>query len=263
VPFVLWSSLWAHPRTAAHLASAVAFRRLYRTADAVVTYGPHVTKYVTARGALNVHDAPQAVDNAFWSVGAGERLRAKSKKSFTVLFVGRPVWEKGQRVLFEAWRTSGCRALEAALVLVGEGPTPPWVPAGGAVTSHPPVGAHELRNFYGAADVLVVPSIPTRRFREPWGLVVNEAMNQQLPIISSDAVGAAAGGLVRHERNGLIVPAGEPEALAAAIVRLAGDADMRAALGSAGARDVGAYTYGAWAAGFSSALSSVGAGRGT
>ena len=40
---------------------------------------------------------------------------------------------------------------------------------------------------------------------EPWGLVANEAMNQRCAIIATDAVGAAAGGLVRHERNGLIV----------------------------------------------------------
>ena len=44
---------------------------------------------------------------------------------------------------------------------------------------------------------------PRRHFREPWGLVANEAMNQGTPVIATDAVGAAAGGLVRHERNGL------------------------------------------------------------
>ena len=207
-----------------------------------MTYGPHVSRYVAARGALNVHEAPQAVDNEFWSASAsavkkeaGERPRANLQSGVSFMFAGRPVWEKGLRVLIQAWRTSGCRALEAALVLVGVGPTPPWVPADGAVTSHPPVGAHDVRNFYGAADVLVVPSIPTRRFREPWGLVVNEAMNQQLPIIATDAVGAAAGGLVRHERNGLIVPAGDAEALSAAMVRLGTDGGLRRRLGTAGA----------------------------
>ena len=39
---------------------------LYRDADAVVAYGPHVAAFVRARGARNVHVAPQAVDNAFW-----------------------------------------------------------------------------------------------------------------------------------------------------------------------------------------------------
>ena len=67
VPLILWASLWAHPRSAPHLLSYIALRRLYRSADAVVTYGPHVSAYVRARGARNVHVAPQSVDNAFWS----------------------------------------------------------------------------------------------------------------------------------------------------------------------------------------------------
>jgi hypothetical protein len=42
-------------------------------------------------------------------------------------------------------------------------------------------------------------------------------MNRECAVIASDAVGAAAGGLVRDGRNGLIVPAGEPGALAQAL----------------------------------------------
>jgi glycosyltransferase involved in cell wall biosynthesis len=121
--------------------------------------------------------------------------------------------------------------------------------------------AAELRNFYGAADVLVMPSIATRRFREPWGLAANEAMNQHVPVVASDAVGAVAGGLVRHERNGLVVPAGDDDALAQTLLRLEADVELRRSLGRAGARDVAAYTYAQWAAGFSRALASVGAGR--
>ena len=55
----------AQSRARAQLSCAL--RRLYRSADAVVTYGPHVSAYVGARGARNVHIAPQAVDNSFWS----------------------------------------------------------------------------------------------------------------------------------------------------------------------------------------------------
>src|SRR5687768_102008 len=48
IPFVLWASMWAHPRTLAHFASRIPTRAIYRGADAVVTYGPHVTAYVNA-----------------------------------------------------------------------------------------------------------------------------------------------------------------------------------------------------------------------
>jgi glycosyltransferase involved in cell wall biosynthesis len=271
VPLILWTSLWAHPRSAAHALSFLALRRLYRSADAVITYGPHVSAYVSARGARNVHIAPQAVDNGFWSAPEVTQPREESWPEQTdtkFLFVGRPAREKGLRVLTEAWRTTGLQAPAAALVLVGVGSTPPWVPAGGAagrgsdgMLCMNPVPPIELRNLYAACDVLVVPSIPTRTFREPWGLVVNEAMNRGLPVIATDAVGAAAGGLVRDGRNGLVVPAGDSNTLAGAIRRLVADPALRARLGEAATKDVRAFTYDAWAEGFSRALATLGVAR--
>jgi glycosyltransferase involved in cell wall biosynthesis len=260
VPLILWASLWAHPRSAIHALSYVALRRLYRSADAVVTYGPHVSAYVRARGARRVYVAPQSVDNAFWSspeVSVPTDPAWPADVAVKFLFAGRPTREKGLRVLVEAWSMSGLRAPTAALVLVGAGSTPPWVPAGGAVVALDSVSPTELRNFYAAADVLVLPSIPTRTFREPWGLVVNEAMNRGLPVIASDAVGAAGGGLVRDGRNGTIVPAADPIALAAALRGLAADPSLRARMGAAGREDVSTYTHDAWAQGFSSALADL------
>jgi glycosyltransferase involved in cell wall biosynthesis len=265
VPLILWASLWAHPRSVPHAFSYVALRRLYRSADAVVTYGPHVSAYVRRHGAQRVHVAPQSVDNAFWSspeVSVPSDPEWPAGAAVKFLFAGRPAREKGLGVLVEAWSISGLQVPAAALVLVGAGSTPPWVPAGGAVVCLPPADPSELRNFYAAADVLVLPSIPTRTFREPWGLVVNEAMNRGLPVIASDAVGAAGGGLARDGRNGLIVPAADPIALAAALKRLAGDPAFRTRLGEAGREDVRAYTHEAWAAGFSQALADLGVSRG-
>src|SRR3954470_1858809 len=46
IPFVLWATIWAHPRTPAHALSLLPTRALYRRADAVATYGPHVSDYV-------------------------------------------------------------------------------------------------------------------------------------------------------------------------------------------------------------------------
>ncbi len=90
----------------------------------------------------------------------------------------------------------------------------------------------DLRNLYAGSDVVVVPSVPTRDFLEPWGLVVNEAFHRGVPVIATDAVGAAAGGLVQHERNGLIVKAGDADALQAALHRLHDDPALRARMGA-------------------------------
>jgi glycosyltransferase involved in cell wall biosynthesis len=118
-----------------------------------------------------------------------------------------------------------------------------------------------VRNFYAGSDVVVIPSIPTRDFREPWGLVANEAFNQGVPVIATDAVGAAAGGLIEHERTGLVVPAGDPDALADALRRLHDDPALRARLGTAGRAAVRSHTHAEWAAGMARALAAAGAGR--
>ena len=269
VPVVLWASLWSHPRTPAHALSYLPLRRLYRSAEAVVTYGPHVSEYVRRAGAGNVFEAPQAVDNGFWSAPGIPEPAAASwprEASTRFLFVGRPDPEKGLTLLLESWAKAGLPP-GCALVLVG----PPlagaasvgFPPAGGGATSAPvcelgTLAPERLREVYAHSDVLVVPSLATASFREPWGLVVNEAMNRGLAVIASDAVGAAAGGLVRDGDTGLVVRAGDPGALAGAIERLAGAADLRARLSGAGERAVSGYTYDAWAEGFVRALRSIG-----
>jgi glycosyltransferase involved in cell wall biosynthesis len=251
---VLWSALWAELRTPAHLLARPLMATIYRDAQAVVAYGPHVAAFAARHGARQVTIAPQAVDNAFWSAQAAAPERPAP---FTVLFVGRAAREKGVAELLDAWRAAALDPAAAALVLAGAGHDAD----GPGVRTVDALRPAELRNFYAAADVVAIPSIPSRRFVEPWGLVANEAMNQRCAVIATDAVGAAAGGLVRDERTGLVVPAGDPAALGRAIRRLHDDPALRERLAEAGSRAVGAYTYEAWAAGFSEALANSPAAR--
>jgi glycosyltransferase involved in cell wall biosynthesis len=207
------------------------------------------------------------VDNDFWRASGPDAAPSgplwPAEAAVRFLFVGRPAPEKGVGVLLDAWRLAGLAPPGAALVLAGGEHTPEAAPApNAAITRLGRLDPERLRGVYAACQVLVVPSVPTRTFREPWGLVVNEAMNRGLAVIATDAVGAAAGGLVRDAHNGLIVPAGDSHALARAITRLAGDGELRTRLGAAGARDVLAFSHDAWAEGFSRAFSSLGVSRG-
>ncbi len=265
IPFVLWASLWAHPRTPAHVLSALPMRALYARADAVVTYGPHVTRYVERfRSAGNVFDAPQAVDPTVFgrAVSAAERAHAREQMgaeadAFVALFAGRLVPEKGIDTLLAAWRQASLPDA-ARLVLAGSGPIAVDAPA---VTALGMVTRAELPPFYAAADVLVLPSIATATFREPWGLVCNEAMHQGTPVIASDAVGAAAGGLVVDGDTGLVVPAGDADALAARLTALAGAPELRDRLGSQARERVASYTPERWADAMRRALAAVGVSR--
>jgi glycosyltransferase involved in cell wall biosynthesis len=132
-------------------------------------------------------------------------------------------------------------------------------PSGPNVRTLGQIDRNELPPFYSAADVLVLPSIATATFREPWGLVCNEAMHQGTPVIASDAVGAAAGGLVVDGRTGLVVPAGDADVLAARLSMLAKAPDLRARLGDQAHAKVAGYTPERWAEGMSHALAAVGA----
>jgi glycosyltransferase involved in cell wall biosynthesis len=243
LPFVLWATIWRHPRTLVHAASYAPLRHIYRHADAIATYGPHVSAYVATKHPTGaVFEAPQSVDLEFWTA----RAEPERHGDFQILYAGRLEREKGVDVLAEAYDR------EDTLVLAGEGPLgiPGSIRRGRC-------DATDLRNLYAGSDVVVIPSIPTRDFLEPWGLVANEAFHQGVPVIATNAVGAAAGGLVRHEHTGLVVPAGDAGALRGALRRLREDPALRARLGAAGRAAAATHTPAAWADGMGRALASA------
>ena len=262
IPFVLWASMWDHPRTLAHRLSWLPTRAIYRGADAVVTYGPHVTRYVERqRGNTNVFEARQAVDQEHFGKpiaddarkAARARANAPDDDTFLALFAGRLETEKGIDVLTEAWRRADL-GNDAQLAFAGSGPLNPPNSIG-------QVQKQDLPALYAAADALVLPSIRTATFTEPWGLVCNEAMHQGTPVIASDAVGAVAGGLIVDGRNGLVVPQRDPDALASRIRTLAHNPELRRRLGEVAKTDAAHYTFDAWVDGMREALRAVGMSR--
>jgi glycosyltransferase involved in cell wall biosynthesis len=123
------------------------------------------------------------------------------------------------------------------------------------------VEPRDLPALYAASDLLVVPSVRTRTFLEPWGLVVNEAMLQGTAVVASDAVGAVAGGLVLDGETGITFPADDAHALATRIRRLAAAPDLRRSVGRAGREAARALTATAWAEGVAQALARAGVSR--
>jgi D-inositol-3-phosphate glycosyltransferase len=81
-----------------------------------------------------------------------------------------------------------------------------------------------LQYYYSAAEMVVMPSD-----YESFGMVALEAMACGTPVIASDVGGLAY--LVRNGRTGYRVPARDPEALAAKILRLLTDEGLRRRIG--------------------------------
>jgi glycosyltransferase involved in cell wall biosynthesis len=102
--------------------------------------------------------------------------------------------------------------------------------------------------------VFVLPSITTLNYKETWGLVVNEAMNQGVPVVVTDAVGAGVGGLVQDGINGFVVPERDAAALAYAIGRLLDDESLRASMGAAAQQTIAAWDNERMVRGFRAAI---------
>ncbi|MEM1232382.1 MAG: glycosyltransferase, partial [Pseudomonadota bacterium] len=76
-----------------------------------------------------------------------------------------------------------------------------------------------------AMDLFVLPSL----FGEGMPMVILEAMATGVPVVASEVEGIPE--IIRHERDGLLVPAGDPAALASALATLVGDAQRRGQFG--------------------------------
>jgi len=90
----------------------------------------------------------------------------------------------------------------------------------------------ELPDRYAEADVVVVPSVVDQSGdRDGLPNVVLEAMASGRPLVASAV--AAIPTAVAHRRTGLLVPPGDPAALAGALTELATAPELRARLGAA------------------------------
>lgn len=61
-------------------------------------------------------------------------------------------------------------------------------------------------DFYKQSDVFVLPSLYEKGVVEAWGLTINEALEFGLPVVTTDAVGAAYD--LINSKNGIVVPNG-------------------------------------------------------
>jgi glycosyltransferase involved in cell wall biosynthesis len=242
--FILWSGMWMHPTTRIHRVSKPLLEGIYRGAGAIVVYGEHVRRFVLeTRGvsAEKVFVAGQAVDaRAFAAVQP-----VRNGEIAEVLYVGQFEERKGLPYLLDAFDSLG--PIPARLRLIGSGSQEPWLRNRAEGRARVEVVGHrsqqELPTDLASARCLVLPSITTALDKEPWGLVVNEALHAGVPVIATDGVGAAAGGLVRDGRNGFVVPEGDVAALAEALRRLVLDRALAARMGDAGRADAAAFSY--------------------
>jgi 1,2-diacylglycerol 3-alpha-glucosyltransferase len=149
------------------------------------------------------------VDNDYFRAQC-EMLRRGGRQAFGLpqhyfVYVGRLAEEKNVAGLLKSYVAYRKAGGTWHLVLVGSGPQAKTLrqsAADSAFSQEIHFAGHkssgEISPYYSFADCFILPST-----REPWGLVVNEAMATGLPVIVSNRCGCVRD-LVEHGRNGLV-----------------------------------------------------------
>ncbi|HLN79465.1 MAG TPA: glycosyltransferase family 4 protein [Candidatus Bathyarchaeia archaeon] len=99
----------------------------------------------------------------------------------------------------------------------------------------------EVRSFLGATRVAVVPNRAEGVSKYTSPLKLFEAMAAGVPIVASDLPSLRE--VLRDGENALLVPPGEPEALAGAIRRLLQDTALASRIAACARRDARAFTW--------------------
>jgi glycosyltransferase involved in cell wall biosynthesis len=210
--------------------------RFFALADRTVGSLAHVHIAISQGLAHYLADTEGFDEHAFeivhYGISAQDDVRPYAGAEPRLLCIGRLIPIKGHLVLLRALAQSRGQVPELVLDVAGRGPLAPALKAYARE-----LGIEQAVRFLGfvspvqraieEAAIVVVPSLG-----EGFGMVALEAMERSRPVIAS-----AVGGLpeiVADAETGFVVPAGDAEALADAIVQLASDPGRAAAMGAAG-----------------------------
>lgn len=188
---------------------------------------------------------------------AEEKETAKQKLGIpfhrVVLSVGRPLHLKGFDLLI---RAAACFPADTGVVIIGGAPKSEWLELAKEV------GFDRLRfvefssresvkEYYRASDVFV---LATRG--DVWGLVVNEAMANGLPVVTT--LGCVGGcEMIQDGKNGYLIPCETWEPLAERVNRLLMSDELRECVAREGLKTVLNYTVEAMARAHAAVFESI------
>lgn len=241
-PFILWTGIWMRLQTLTHRIIYPITKYIYIHSDAVVVYGDHVKRFLVSEGVSpeRIFVANHAVDNQLYNADITTDEKSTLRKSLkiegsdlVVLYLGRLEESKGIEYLLHGFKNLK-KYDNTVLVIAGTGNQENIIKQkaielgiNNQVRFPGYVDYSDAAKYFSLATIFVLPSISMSTGKEPWGLVINEAFNQGLPVVVSDAVGAASGGLVEDGINGFVVPERDSTAITSAITDILDDDQLR------------------------------------
>lgn len=175
-----------------------------------------------------------AVDPAFFHPAPARPANAR----FTVVTTGSLIWRKGYEDALQALRMLVDQGVDAELHIIGAGPerqrilfTVQDLGLDDRVTLHDKLPPEAVCRRLQSADAFLLSSLS-----EGISNAVLEAMSCGLPVVTTDCGGMREA--VTDGVEGFVTPVRDPQAAAAALLRLAGDPTLREHMGAAARRRV-------------------------
>jgi glycosyltransferase involved in cell wall biosynthesis len=228
----------------------IAERGLAHLADRIVTISPRQREDIVVRYAIASPAKTMVVPLGLplealltpTPTAVARRTLELPLDAIVIAFIGRLTAIKEPVALVEAFAAVSEACASARLLIVGDGDLRPAVEAEvrrrGLVDRVSLAGwRYDLENVYGAVDIVALSS---RNEGTPVALI--EAMAAGRAVVATEVGGVPD--LITHGENGLLVPPGDPRALADALIELSNQPTKRQQFGTAGRERVMAR-YGA------------------
>ena len=205
-------------------------RRWFRKIEGKIAVSPAAVGLVSRYFAGYFNVIPNGIDYEHYAAEV-EPIDEFMDGKQNILFVGRPEKRKGLKYLLRGYLRVREQMTNTRLIVVGAGdfsryerlmqPFPD-------VVFRPNVPYGELPRYYRTATVFSCPNTGN----ESQGYVLLEALASGRAVVASNIEGFA--GVMTDEKEGLLVKPKDPDALAAAIMRLLKDPKLRAEFGARG-----------------------------
>lgn len=224
--FTLWPAV--HPGTWGDSSLDIL---LYNMADVVFVQSEFERNYLIRLGVnpMRLYSCGLAPSSPPTGNAASFRKRHCLDNRLLILFIGRKDRGKGYHALRDAMAAVLADFPTACLISVGPDREPPYPPLpSGTVLDLGQADEAEKADALAACDVFCLPSI-----HESFGIVYVEAWSYGKPVIGGLA--PAVQELITPDENGYCVEQ-DKDAIAAALIRLLGDPELRQRQGAAGQR---------------------------
>lgn len=229
VPNGIWWGRWVAPnikpfskRWIKNKLQKISSYLALKKTDLVFAYGSKSEEYAVSCGATK----PNIVRfiNSTTVSESIQKINLRSEHHIAtetkiILYFGRIIRRKGVEILLEAFRQLPKNKFH--LLICGTGEDFQYLNKkyrDKDITFTGFVKPEMRSEYYQQSDIFVIPSFFYDGTPEPWGLTVNEALQFNLPVVATTAVGAAYD-LISNNVNGIVVKENDSNALSLGILK--------------------------------------------